>query len=604
MRSRDRDPETDWNALTLHPRGMVLRMERSIGMTTLTKMAAGMLAVVLLFSCSKSKDKIIVAKINDRVITLERFENSYKNVDAKYLPPEGGFAGRRAFLETMINKEVMGIEADKLGYDKDPSVVQGMEAFKQLGLQAAYLKFRVADKIKITDKDIREYYDKDGVTLSVKQILVDTIEEADSIYQLLQNGADFETICKRYSKSPDASTGGRVLTVTYGGFTPEFQKEIFDLPIGGICHPIDTPYGYFIIKVLKKEKKEHPRPFEQERDRMEKMARSYKQMELTNQLSQQMFDKAGMQWNYEGLRIAFEALPPDRPLTNPPARSSEVYPLLHFTPEELKTPIVSYRDKTFTVQDFSDRYDKMSFFERPRRDYRWGGIKRVFTLEILNELVADEMEASNIENEPEVFETMKRKQEEMMVNQLYEDQIFGDIQLTEEDLRTYYDNNKEYFKVPEKRSFGVVLTSDREKALEAYDKIIHGERFPSVVQAYSIDEETKAQDGRTKLMIKGEQPEFDEVGFALVNVGDVAEPFQSSKGWVVLKLLELQKERQLSYEEAQSSIRSALQTIKAEERLQQKLAEWKKGMDIVVYENNLRKADVEDRVGTAAEHAE
>lgn len=573
-------------------------------MTALTKIAAGLLAVVFLFSCSKNKDEMVVAKINDRVITLQRFENSYKNVDVKFLPQKGGFEGRKEFLETMINKEVMAAKADELGYDKDPVVVEGMEMYKKLGLQAAFLKFRVADKVKVTEEDIKGIYEKDGATLSVKQILLDTMEEAQEVYQLLKNGGDFDTICKQYSKSPDAEVGGKVLTVSYGGFAPEFQREIFALPVGGVCSPIETPYGYFVVKVLKKEKKANPRPLEEERARLEKLARSYKEMEMTNQLSEQFRQKAGVQWYNDGLKIAFEALPPDRPLTNPPDRATEQYPLLKFKPEDLDKPIVSYKNKTVTIQEFSNIYDNLSFFERPRRDYRWGGIKGILTHGMMNELVADEMEASGIENEPEVFQAMKNKREEMMVNQLYEDMVLKQAAPEEADMQAYYDANIEYFKMPERRGFGVVLTGDRTAALEAYDKIVKGERFSSVVQAYSIDEETKQRDGKTNLMVKGEQPELDEIGFALANVGDVAEPFQSSKGWMILKLVELQKERKLSYPEALPSIQAALESMRADERLKEKLAEWKKEMDIQVFEKILKKADVEDRVRSDAEQAQ
>ena len=60
------------------------------------------LAVVLLVSCSKSKEDIPVAKVNDRVITLAEFERVYNLMDPRYLPKGEGFDKHKAFLETMV----------------------------------------------------------------------------------------------------------------------------------------------------------------------------------------------------------------------------------------------------------------------------------------------------------------------------------------------------------------------------------------------------------------------------------------------------------------------------------------------------------------------
>lgn len=567
-------------------------------MTYWARITLGLLALLAVLSCSKSRDKIPVADVEDRQITLAQFEESYQNVDPRYLPQKGGFEGHKEFLTTMINKEVMAIKADQLGYDKDPYVVSSLEMYRKMGLPAALLKFRVADKVKVTEDEIREYYNREGITLTLKQILVDTKEEAEEVYQLLQDGNDFETTCKRYSKAPDASVGGKVLTATFGGFAPEFQDELFSLPTGSICRPSETMYGYFVIKILKKEKKADIRPFEEERERFERIAYAYKEKMLTNELSEAMREKAGWQWYNEGIEAVFEALPPDRSLTNPPARSSEKYPLLSFSEEDLKKPVLSYNDKTITVADFSDIYDKTSFFERPRREHRWGGIKRLLVQRGMNELLKLELETSKIEDEPEVANALRSKREELMVSKMYEDLIVNAVQLDEASMIRYYKDNIENFKVPEKRRFGVVLTGDRAGCLEAYQKILDGENFKSVVLTYSIDTETRQNDG-TSLLLKGEQPELDEVGFSLAKVGDVSEPFQTTKGWMILKLIETQRPKTLKFEQALPSIKRALKSMQTDALLKEKLEEWKSSMNIQIFDDNLKKADLEDRIGTA-----
>ena len=167
------------------------------------------LPVMFLAACSAGEDAP-VASVNDRKISMKDYEKAWATVDPQFLPATTDLAGRKEFLDIMVNKEVMAIKADELGYDKDTYVVQGMVAFRKVGLQAAYLKFNVMDRINVTDAVVQEYYKMWGKRLGVKQILCDTQVDADEVYEMLQEGHDFETVCRERSKGPDAAEGGRV----------------------------------------------------------------------------------------------------------------------------------------------------------------------------------------------------------------------------------------------------------------------------------------------------------------------------------------------------------------------------------------------------------
>jgi parvulin-like peptidyl-prolyl isomerase len=545
-------------------------------------------------SCSKREDAVL-AEFKDRSITVGKFENAYPKVDPKFLPKTSGIEGYKEFVTTMLNKEVMAYKADELGYDKDQAVVQGMDAYKRMGLQAGYLKIRVSDNVEINDEQVREHYRNKGVSLSVKQILVDTPDEGEDVYQMLLDGADFETICKEYSKGPDAEEGGRVLTVAYGSYGPAMQRAMFALPVGGHTRPILTSYGYFIVKVLKRSEARDKEKFEDVKETLEQEVRVQNEMILTNEVTDQIREDAGITWFWESLRIVFNALPPDRSLTNPPDRRDEVYPILYFEAGDLDKPMVSYNNKDISIKDFSDFYDRASFFTRPRRDYRLGGVKYFLTERIMAELVPEEMERANIEEHPEIKAAVRAKEEELMINRLYEDMINGQTVVTEKMIRTYYQDNTPFFQVPEKRRFGVILTGDIDTAREAYDEVKGGKRFRTVALAYSIDETTLEQLAETTLMSEGENPDMDRVGFALKRVGDVSEPFETSRGWMVLKLLERTESGSYTLDEARDSIDRALKQQENEKRLNELLEKWKEELGVVINENNFSKIQVEER---------
>lgn len=75
--------------------------------------------------------------------------------------------------------------------------------------------------------------------------------EADSIYTLLQNGADFDAIAKAESEDPgSARNGGRLNWFSTGMMVPEFEKASFELSNGEISRPVESRFGYHIIKRL------------------------------------------------------------------------------------------------------------------------------------------------------------------------------------------------------------------------------------------------------------------------------------------------------------------------------------------------------------------
>ncbi len=558
----------------------------------------GVLAVILmsmvtLVSCSKEQGELPVAKVADRVITLSVYEKTYFAVDDKFLPEDKGIEGRKEFLDTMINRDVMAIKADELGYDKDPYVVQGMEAFKKVSLQSAYMKIMVADKINVTEKDLKAGYELYKTNLQIKQILVDTKDEADELHAMLDEGQDFESVCKQYSKGPEAQSGGKVVNALWGTFEPTFQDELFSTPVGGYTKPLDSPYGYFIIKVLAKNQPKR-KSYEETKPDLEILIRRQQEIRLTNEMSNKVRAKHNYEYFESNIRIVFDALPIDRPLTSPPDRSQEVYPLLNFESRDLDKPLVSYDNKTITVRDFSDFYDRSSFFNRPRREYRFGGVKKFVVDIVMNEIVPIEMKESRVEEEPMIALALQKKKEQFMVDKLFQDLIDKQTSVPPGELREYYDDNLEQFRRDEERRLGIVLVGSRELAQEAHGKIVGGENFGRISGEYSVDELTREDRSGAQFVRKGQNPDFDEPGFALENVGDVSEPFETSRGWMIVKLIERRPERILPFDEARSDISRVLKTIKNEERLNSLLEKWRSEIDIEIFEDNLKKANLEE----------
>ena len=83
------------------------------------------------------------------------------------------------------------------------------------------------------------------------------LARADSALAQLRRGADFETLARRFSDDPGTrELGGDLGWFRRGTMVDAFERVAFATPEGGIAGPVETPFGYHIIKV------EHVQPGE------------------------------------------------------------------------------------------------------------------------------------------------------------------------------------------------------------------------------------------------------------------------------------------------------------------------------------------------------
>lgn len=131
---------------------------------------------------------------------------------------------------------------------------------------------QVTEDVKITDKEIQEYYDKNKSQFGtpeqrdVRHILVPTKKQADDLYAQLQDGANFAALAKKFSKDPASASQGGKLTIARGQTVPTFDQTAFLLAKNTISRPVKTQYGYHIIEPLSEIKPAKTTPLNQVKD--------------------------------------------------------------------------------------------------------------------------------------------------------------------------------------------------------------------------------------------------------------------------------------------------------------------------------------------------
>lgn len=83
-------------------------------------------------------------------------------------------------------------------------------------------------------------------------ILVSTEDEAKDLYEKLQNGADFTELAMEHSQCPSKRDGGDLRFFGRGMMVKPFEDAAFNLEVGQISEPVQTQFGWHLIKLTDK----------------------------------------------------------------------------------------------------------------------------------------------------------------------------------------------------------------------------------------------------------------------------------------------------------------------------------------------------------------
>ena len=79
-------------------------------------------------------------------------------------------------------------------------------------------------------------------------ILVQTLDQANTLKQQIAEGADFGQVAATHSKCPSGRNGGDLGVFSRGQMVKPFEDAAFAAPVGAVTDPVQTQFGYHLIK--------------------------------------------------------------------------------------------------------------------------------------------------------------------------------------------------------------------------------------------------------------------------------------------------------------------------------------------------------------------
>ena len=270
-------------------------------------------------------------------------------------------------------------------------------------------------------------------------------------------------------------------------------------------------------------------------------------------------------------------------------------------------------DAVITVGDVQERINKQSPFVRAR--YTTNEKKKEFLDSLIRfEVMANEAERRGYDKDPEVLRVMKQQMISKFLQKDFESKLKVE-DVPDADVEKYYKEHPAEFNQKDEVRVSEVTVKDKGKADKAYSEAKalpkaaavapapNEKQFKDIVNKYSDDEEAKQRGGDLGFFDKDSTrypKPVVEAAFKLAEVGDVAQPIKTEKGFAVIRLTQKRPGFSRPLAEVKRQIQQRLFRDTRTKAMDNFVAELKKKSNIEVNDANLSKVVIDTGTGAGA----
>lgn len=238
-----------------------------------------------------------LVRTSEKDYDMEWFKDNY--MMSSFRPPHlKSIENFKRFLEKEVLTKYLVEMAKKADIQIDDKFKKNMNKYKSKVLLNKYIQNEIYNKIKLSDEEIKQYYekhkyDKYGIPerFEVREIFVRDRELLDSLKQELEKGANFDTLSAQYTERKK-----RGEKPGYYGYIRESQygkigREASTLTKNTVSDSIlEIGNGYSLIKVYGKKDKE-PKPYDKLKTKITVDLRKERKTEAKQEYIEKLKDK-------------------------------------------------------------------------------------------------------------------------------------------------------------------------------------------------------------------------------------------------------------------------------------------------------------------------
>ena len=198
---------------------------------------------------------IILVTVDGRPITSADLALFQQTLPDHLRSLSSGETAVRDLLRSLVDRELMVLEAEELGYPEEPEVALELHNLfvESVSRRVVNGQEGIGRAAAISDHEIEQTYTDEGWDRMVwlAHIVTNSDDEAREILVRLRAGADFAELANEHSSALDALRGGDMMTFFgLGSGRPELVRATRRLSQGEFSDPVVTADGVEVLQVL------------------------------------------------------------------------------------------------------------------------------------------------------------------------------------------------------------------------------------------------------------------------------------------------------------------------------------------------------------------
>ena len=511
-------------------------------------------------------EETTLAFVNGEPVTVrdieEGFESTHKGHGAM-LAAEGAV---REFLNPTIDRRLLVQEARRIGLDQDPGIRRQVKKLEAERARDLLYKDEVLSYQEVSEKAIEAVYPKMLSQYRVRHILTYTQENAEKAVARIRAGEAFGAVAAELSVSGTAGKGGDLGFVAWGQLDPTLEATIESMKPGEIRGPIETNQGWNVLLLEQKEQREGEVP---ELAKLKSRIKMTLGQRAVSQRSVEYYNQLRAQWNvqvYDGVLTAQNLLTDQKDGSDP---------------VQAKQMVVAVAgDQTFTLADLRARMNPAASKELPE-SWALRQIRGVLDEMIFASLLEQEALRRGYATKPSIAAEAGKLEDTLVLDRLATTVIYPRIQVTDEDVKSFYDQNPKPFTEPEAVQLQAIVLESEAEAETVLREAQAGASFAILARSRSRDPGTAQVGGDLGWVVKGSlDPAIEAVAFSL-KVGEIAQA-KNDRAFFIVKLQGRRAARMREFAQVKDSAKEMLLKQRQREEVKRWVARLREASEIVV----------------------
>jgi peptidyl-prolyl cis-trans isomerase C len=524
-------------------------------MSYVHRFTATLAVLILAFAgCAKKTD--LVATVGDQVITTEEFEKGFNAQPQSFSSYDAELERRQQFLDGLVDQKLLLIGAYRQGLDKSDEIQRLIEQQQSKFLLDELYKKEIVDKVQVDDAAVRSWYDNMGEEIHARHILLDSRDSALAVKAELDSGADFESLARERSKDPSAQqNAGDLGWFRWGAMVQPFQAAAFALKDSSVSDPVQTDFGWHIIQTLGRRQVDR-QPFDQVKETIKQQLTQQGTGTRLKEFLDQVKAKAEVRLEPDQLALVRQTY---RDTTGPlPYVSNLDVNLLN--EKQQRAPIVRYLDTSLATGQFITLANQVPPVNRPSFDDTLKLKEFIFQM-IYVPILEREARRLRIDQTDSYRQSVQQFKETLMADKMRSDLVQRPVDVSAEQLKSYYDEHPEEFSSPPQVRVREALVATQKEAEEIIKQVKRGAKFDKICAQETLRPGLKGRSGDLGLFRRFTYPDLFDAAQKM-NVGQIGGPiFHATKTggqYSVIQLLQKQDAVTQSFDDVQDRILNKL----------------------------------------------